>query len=460
MNMKKGKYLIGVGLLCVMHLQAQDSKREDEYAFGLEECIEYAVKNNASIQNAYLDEKLAKYKVKETYGIGLPQISGSFDFKDYLTVAKSLLPAGSFNNPTTMAVQFGVPYNATLGVSASQLLFNSTYLVGLQAAQTYQELSSKNVQRNAIETKVAVQKTYYSVLVSNERFKLLEANIHRLRKTLEEMEVMHKNGLIEQIDLDRIRVLSNNLDNEYRNVARLLEVNVALLKFQMGMPLEVHLKVVGNIETMPIESLDLEENPYQYKDRIEFSLLQTQKKLNELDIKRHKASYLPSLLAYAGSNLAYMGSSFSDVFKSADYMTSMGASASYPFPINVIGFTLSVPIFDSGQKYFRIQQAKLSLMKTQNDISNFKNAVGLDIQQSKAMYKNSLESLNNQKRNRTLATEVLRVSKIKYEQGVGSSLEVTTAETSLKEAETNYIGALYDVLISKVNYLKATGKLN
>ncbi|HYK77368.1 MAG TPA: TolC family protein [Daejeonella sp.] len=419
-----------------------------KFSFNLDEAIEYAQNHQVAVLNAQLDQKIASNTVKQTIGIGLPQINGSANFQDYLKVPTSLLPGEFFGQQGTLVpVKFGVTYQSSIGADLSQLLFDGTYLVGLKASKTYKELSTRNLQRSRIETAVAVTKAYYSVLVNNEQLSLLDANLLRLKKSLNDTEALFKNGFVEKIDVDRLSVLKNNLETERQNVTRLLALNVNLLKFQMGMPVEAELSLKDSINNLNIEKNTVTADTTAYQSRIEFALMQTQKKLNELDLKRYKSLFLPSLSAFGNTGKSWQSNNFSTMFD-------MG------FPSTVVGLRLMVPIMSGGQKLYRVRNAKLEVEKTQNNLENLKNGINLEIAQAQTIYVNGLESLDNQKRNMELATEVLRVSKIKYDQGVGSSLEVTTAETSLKESQNNYINALYDMLINKVNLDRALGKIN
>ena len=256
------------------------------YIFTLPQAIDYAFKNQAAVLNAQIDEQIAKNTVKQTTGIGLPQVSGSFSFQDFLKLPTSLLPGEFFGDPagTYKPVQFGVKYQSVLGLEASQLLFDGSYLVGLQAAKTFKELSIRNSKRTKIETAVAVSKAYYSVLVSNEQLGLLDANLVRLHKSLHDIEAYYKNGLVEKVDVDRLQVLTNNLETERENVVRLLALNTNLLKFQMGMPIE---ETVALTDELSMEMFDNAiEEEFSYEKRIEYSTLQTQEQLALLDIKK------------------------------------------------------------------------------------------------------------------------------------------------------------------------------
>jgi outer membrane protein TolC len=442
-------FIILIGLIAALPSWAQQAD-SISYNLSLKEAIDYSQIHQSAILNARLDQEIAKNTVRQTIGIGLPQISGNANFQDFIKVPTNLLPGEFFGQPgTQVPVQFGVKYQSLVGLDLNQLIFDGSYIVGLQAAKTYKELSNKNLQRNRIETAVAVSKAYYSVLVSNAQLQLLDANISRLKKSLNDTEALFKNGFVEKIDVDRLKVLNNNLETERENVIGLLALNVNLLKFQMGMPIQVPLTLSDTIDSLQgLEQMALttvvDTNAYQ--TRIEYSLLETQKRVNQFDLRRYKSQYLPSLSAFANSSQSFQSNSFSMLFNQN-------------FPSTVVGLRLSVPLISGGQKLYQVRNARLQVQKTDNDLVNLRNGINLEISQAQTTYLNGVRSLDNQNRNMELATEVLRVSKIKYEQGVGSSLEVTTAETSLKEAQNNYITALYDLLINKINLDRASGKI-
>jgi len=440
------KYLsLTICFFAVLSAKAQQS--DTLISFSLKEAIDYAQSHQVSILNATIDEEIAKNTVKKTIGIGLPQLNGNVNFQDFLKVPTSLLPGEFFDKPgTQVPVRFGVQYQSSIGLELSQLLFDGSYLVGLKASQTFKELSNKNVKRSRIETAVAVTKAYYSVLVSNEQLSLLDANMNRLKKSFNDTQALFANGFVEKIDVDRLKVLSNNLETERENVIRLLELNVNLLKFQMGMNIQSKLKLKDSIASLQVEESIIINDTSSYENRIEYSLLQTQKKINELDVKRYKSLFLPSLVAFGSSSQSLQSQKFNNLFDRS-------------FPTTVVGFRLSVPILSGGIKTYQVRNAKLEVLKTENNLVNLKNGINLEVEQAQTVYTNGLKSLQNQKRNMELAQEVLRVSKIKYEEGVGSSIEVTSAETSLKESQNNYINALYDLLINKVNVDRALGKI-
>ena len=440
------RYFTLIICLCLgFSVRAQQS--DTVAAFSLKQALDYAQNHQVSILNARIEEDIAQNTVKQTIGIGLPQLSGNANFQDFIVLPTSLLPGDFFGKPgTQVPVQFGVKYQSLVGLDLNQLLFDGSYLVGLQASKTFRELSNKNLARTRIETAVAVTKAYYSVLVSNEQLNLIDANLDRLRKSLSDTEALFKNGFVEKIDLDRLTVFKNNLETERENVIRLLALNVNLLKFQMGMTVNSRLTLTDSINNLQADQAVVARDSSAYRNRIEYSLLETQKKLNEFDLKRYKSQFLPSLSAFGNTSQSFQSNNFSELFSSN-------------FPSTIIGLRLSVPIISGGIKLSQVRNAKLVILKTRNDLVNLQNGINLEVEQAQTTYANSLKSLDNQKRNMDLAQEVLRVSKIKYEQGVGSSIEVTSAETSLKEAQNNYINALYDLMINRVNVEKASGRI-
>jgi len=453
------KITIIITAICTIAIKsyAQQPPRDSILNLSLQDCINYAYDHQDSVMNAKLDIKSAEYKVKETIGSGLPQINGSVTFQDFLKPPVTVGPdftnyaKTGFIDPNAPLAPFpfgAVKYNNTYSLTGSQLLFSGTYIVGLQAVKTFKELSQRSLTRTKIETNVSVSKAYYQVLVSNEQIKLLDANITQLKQQLDQTTQQNKQGFVEKIDVDRLSVQYNNLVTNRENTVRTLALNYQMLKFQMGMPIDQQINL-----TDKLESIDLNQQIGQdavdtsfYHNRIEYNLLQTNVKLNQLDAKSKKAEFLPTLTANGG-----YGGTFQE--NHMKYLYNHIYTDSY------IGLNLNIPIFSGGQRSNQLKQLEINVQKAQNNLYDAKNALRLQANSANVTYVNSLQSLNNQKKSRELAQEVLHVAKVKYQQGVGSSLEVTQAETDFENADNQYIQALYNVLISKVDLDKAYGRI-
>ncbi|WP_246229688.1 TolC family protein [Mucilaginibacter humi] len=346
-----------------------------------------------------------------------------------------------------VAFPFGaVKYNNTYSLQMTQLLFSGTFIVGLQAVKTFRELSERSLVRSKIETSVNVTKAYYRALVSNEQIGLLDANIAQLKQTLDQTTQQNKQGFVEKIDVDRLSVQYNNLVTNRDNVARSLILNYQMLKFQMGMPVEQELTLTDKLSDVNIDQQVVTDTAF-YHNRIEYKLLQTNVTLNELDVKSKKANFLPTVALAAGIGNVFQENQFKYLYNHNYYNS-------------YIGLNVNIPIFTGGQHLNQLKQSQISVYKAQNDLHNATNGFKLQANAASIMFTNSIQSLNNQKRSRELAREVLRVAKIKYQQGVGSSIEVTQAQTEVENADNQYIQALYNALISKVDLDKAYARIN
>ncbi|RYY06147.1 MAG: TolC family protein, partial [Sphingobacteriaceae bacterium] len=387
------------------------------FKFSVSDCINYAYEHQNTIVNSNLDIKSAEYRIKETIGTGLPQINGQATFTDYLKLPTTLLPGEFLGQPGTfIPVKFGVNYNSNLALNASQLIFSGSYFIGLKAAKTFRELSNRNYERSKIDVNVEVTKAYYQVLVSNEQIRLLDANINQLKQQVDQTTAQNKQGFVEKIDVDRITVQYNNLITNRENILRLLALNYQLLKFQMGMPIEYNLTLADKLVDTGLDNnvVSYTTDTTFYHNRVEYGLLETQKNLYGLDVKNRISQYYPSLTANGSVASAFQNNSFGQLYSSS-------------FPSSYVGLTLNVPIFNGFQRYYQVKQARITYLKSQNDLINLKNSLNLQASQASVNYTNGLQTLNNQKKSQELAREVLRVSKIKYQQGVGSSIEVTQA---------------------------------
>ena len=431
---------------------AQDKGIETAPAmFSLQQAIDYAMLNQNDIKNAQLEEQVAKQKVNEITGIGLPQITSSFDVKDFLDIPVSLVPAEFFGGApgTFFPVKFGTKYQGAAGIEASQLLFSGDYFLGLKASKVYAELSRKATQRTRIDVTTQVTKAYYTVLVNQERVQLLDANIARVKKTLDDTKAFFDNGLVEKIDYDRLSVAYNNLLVEQEKANRLLSLGTLLLKFQMGMSMNTSLTLTDKLADVKLNITDAgAADKFDYAKRVEYGLFETQFKLAKLDLKRNRFAYLPTAAAYG----AIQGSAYRETF--SIFSTGYGW-----FPTSLIGAKVTMPIFTGLQRNAKVQQAKLKMMQAQNSMDFIKQSIDLELASSSATLQNATATYNIQKKNIETAEEVVRVAKIKFDQGVGSNLELVTAETALKEAQTNYYNALFDALVAKIDFDKANGNI-
>ncbi|MES1225960.1 MAG: TolC family protein, partial [Bacteroidota bacterium] len=359
----------------------------------------------------------------------------------------TVLPESFGDEFGSRTVKFGTHYTTVAGISATQLLFDGSYIAGLQASHTYEDLSVRKTSATKIETAVAVAKAYYGVLVGIERLALINQNVERLKKLRGDIKLTYETGLAEKLDFDRVDLTYNNLVVQQINTQRLVDLSYSLLKFQMGMDAQTKIELTDKLDLSRLENTALPDSADVTK-RIEYSIWQTSHRLQELDLKRYKSAYYPSLVAFGN----FSTSGYRDEFDFLDSKRSW-------YPATIIGFKLTVPIWDGLQRSNRVKQSKMELQKLEYEKENLVNAVDFEYSNSKTNLENNMALLETNKQTREIAAEIVRASQVKYNNGVGSSLDVMDAESALKEAETNYYSALYSAIVSKIELEKALGNL-
>ncbi|WP_119843487.1 TolC family protein [Reichenbachiella sp. MSK19-1] len=424
--------------------------QEQQTSFSLEEAVNFAILNNQTAKNARLDMEIAERQVDEIVSTGLPQVNANADFTYNYKIQEMVLPANTFDptaDPnTTIATEFGIDYTSTFGLSATQMIFDGSFIVGLEAAKTFTELSKKDNIKNNIDVAEAVSKAYFGVLVNRERFELVKSNFARVDSLLNDTRLLYESGMAEKIDVSRVKVQYNNLKVELDNYEAVVHLTESLLKFQMGLPSNATVELTDDIQSINFFDFSLANN-FSYDHRIEYAQLNVRQDLNELDIKNVRAQYYPKVDLFASYGRNTGNTEFSGVFTDQWF----GAGA--------VGLRFSMPVFDGMMKRRQVQQKQLAARQITNQFELLQYNIDYEIEQAEANYRKQVENIEAQRENMGLAQEVYDVAKIKYEEGVGSNIEVIDADREYKEAQTNFYNAVYEALISKVELQKAYGVL-
>jgi len=444
MMIRLRKIYAGLFLMTTLAANAQ--------TYSLKQAVDYAITHQVQVKNSQIDLQNASAKINEIKAMGLPQVNGSLALTNNIVLQRAFIPAKIFNPAAAdgelIAAKFGVDNSGFASVGLSQLVFDGSYLLGLKASTVYKDLAVKSVTQSKQQVAENVTKAYYGILVNEKRQGLLALNVARLDTLLKETRELNKQGFVEKIDVQRLDVQANNLRTELENVNRLQELSYALLKFQMGFPMEEPIRLSESLEKVELATFNTNAaGDFNYANRIEYSILQTQENLAELDLKSIKAGYLPRLVLNANYGYNAGANAFSDL-------------VTKPWFDNAaITVALQIPIFDGFSKKYKAVQSANNLQKVRQSYSLLKSSIDLQRSQASITMKNALESMKEQKANLELANEISRVTRVKYQQGVGSNLEVLNAESSIKESQANYFTALYNALVAKVELEKANGTL-
>lgn len=424
-----------------------------QHSMSLDEAINYALTHNENLKNAMVATKDAEAQVFETRADGLPQINANFGYTNNTQIPVNLLPANIFD-PTAgeddiAAIRFGIQHQSQLGVSATQMIWDGSFFIGLQAAKMLREKVVVDEEKARVDVVEQVTKAYYLVLVNQVRTGLIDANISTIESTLSDTRALYENGFVEKIDVTRLQVQLNNLKAEKQGVETAVKTSMNILKFSMGMPVRENLALTSNLESINFEYDPAAINDYNVMERVEMKQLDYLKNLAVLDVKNIRSQYIPKVSLSAGWGRNTGNDAFSRLWNDQRQW----------FTSSSVGLNVSIPVFDGLRKKYTVERKKYQLETLNNQYSLLSNNLQQDLLNAKETLDVSLQRLEVQESNMELAKEVSEITTEKFKEGVGSNLEVINAEKDYKEAEINYLSALYDAIIAKVDLEKALGQL-
>ncbi|MBB3700350.1 TolC family protein [Flammeovirga yaeyamensis] len=429
-------------------LIAQTDSNQTGDMMDLQDCIDYAFANTGTIKNAVIEQGISQAKVGEIISMGLPQIDIEGQFIDNLKIQQAYLPNIFGDNPNpneVVPVAFGTQFNGNIQAAASQLIFDGTFFIGVKAAKVYNELSAKELIRSKIDVVEAVTQAYYYVLVQEEYLELINRNKEILEDLYNETKATYEAGMVEEIEFNRIEVTYNSILIQQTQLEQLQIIAKKLLKFQMGMDINAPLQLAQSLEDFRdfiVTPTDLAEA----SRRIEYSIMMTNIKLNNFDIRATKAEYWPKLYAFGAYGFNAGGNVISD------FNSNYGDFAN-------IGLNLTFKVFDGFNRSKRIEQKKLKGQQLQNTKTDLERQISIEQEQSRITYETNLSTLNLQEKNMNVADKVYTNTQVKFKNGVGSSLEITTSAQDYQTAANSFYTSLYDVLVAKLAFEKANGRL-
>ena len=417
------------------------------HEFSLAEAIDYSAKNSVLVKNALLDYQIQVQSNRATTSQALPQVTGNLGITDYIQIPTTLLPGELIGQPGTFVpVKFGTKWNSTGGVTLSQVLFDGQVFVGLQARQASLDYYRKRQEITEQLLRANIHKIYYQLLIGKWQIEQIDANITNQESLLHNSTEMFKNGFAEQLDVDKATVQLANLESEKIQTVYNISNGYLGLKVLMGMPVQDSLRLTDTLTYEMVRDAVLNDN-YKYTDRRDFQLLQINRQLNEYNVKQYKKEYIPT----AKLNANYAQNQYVNSFD-------LGQKNSW-YPTSYLGVSVNVPIFDGFYKDANVRQAKLKLQQTLNNMDSLKIRIDNDVEEAQLRFTAALATLDYQKKNMDLSERVYAQTRKKYEQGLGSNQEITTALSDQKTAQANYFNALYSAIAARVDYLNAIGKL-
>jgi outer membrane protein TolC len=412
----------------------------------LAEAQKMAIEKNYSHLNAQLDLEIAKKKVWETTATGLPQVNAGVDLSIILNELPTLSipgPPGPDGQPTEMNIEVGEKANATFSVTASQLVFSGPYIVGLQASKAYKNLSENALDKSEEDIKYNVASAYYTALLLEETKGILDSSVNNLQKLYSDSEAMLKTGFIDQTAKDQIKVSLSLLESSNNETGRQVQSAINLLKFHLGIDINSEILLSDELDTFTnsLSPTLNQTSSINTDNNIDLRIMANQVELSKLQLKLEKSNFLPTISAFA----TYQRLAKQPVVNFT--------------PEALAGASLSLPIFSSGMRRSKVQQAKLELLKSTNSFSQVQQSLELEFANAKAQYLTAWDKYQSQKDNKDLASRVYKNYQVQYSKGVASQRDVIEANDKFLQAVGNYIGATVELLNAKLMLDKITGNL-
>jgi len=417
--------------------------QEKNLNFSLDEAINYALMHSYAIRNAKLDIDAAKKKKWETTTIGLPQVSAKVDYQNFLKQVVTLLPAEIFGGTpgTFNEVTFGTKQNLHATITMNQLLFDGSYLIGLQSAKVYLQISELAEIKTEQAIKEAVINAYGNVLLADASVEILKKNKILLEKNLKETKAIVKNGLAEEQDAEQLQITLSTIKNQLNKTKRLRDISYKMLNITLGIDLDAKINLTDSLESLAIKSTDLSlinEN-FNLENHSDFKIAHNTKKSNELLMKFEMSQALPSLSAFVNYSKFANSDEFTFFNKDQDWLAS-----------SLFGLSLNVPIFSSFKRSSKTQQARIALEQSKIDLQETSQKLKLQVQNAKSDYQFSLDQYITAKENLRLSERIEHKENVKFFEGVGSSFELTSAQNQLYQKQQEYLQAILSIINAKI----------
>ena len=452
--MNKLKKLITTFLLTALISTSSAQDGKESFEFTLQDAQKYAIENSYMSINAKKEVLKSEKKVDETIGTGLPQISATGNYQQYIQTPLSLVPANTFqipgqavdpNQPEFIELFFGTEQQMGVGIRAEQLLFDGTFFVGLQASKVYLEITKNDLKRSNIEVKQMVTVAYGNVLVAKRNSEILKGNIDILEKSVFETNELYETGFIEEQDKDQIQLTLANVKNSYENATRMIEISKNQLKYIMGIDVESSIVLIDDLPTITTQSTSETylSTDFDPSTHIDYQIINTQQLATNLLLKQQRATNLPRVSAF----YSFSSNAFSNEFDFFDQKRFYNGQS--------VGLNINAPIFSGFSRYNRIQQAKIDVDKIETSKKQVSQQLILEAQNKKSQYTFAISQYQTTEDNMKLAQRIFDRTKIKYNEGISSSLDLTTANNQLLDSQSKFISAAFQLIQAKANLDKA-----
>ena len=421
-----------------------------QQSLDLKTALRYSVEHHASVQKANLEVQKGQEMIRESLSTGLPQLTATGSVTSNLKLPVSLVPAEFFGGPVGefAEIQFGTNWNANAGLHLDQMLFNKQWLLGMKATYAVNDFYRLVLDKTKEDVVYEVTKLYFQIKLSETQRGILEANLQQIKGLRSVTEKQFDNGFAKKIDVARLQVQQSNLETQLQNLDLQITQAAQALKFTMNMPLETQIVLTDTISESPADRVDLSTVSPSYQGKTELQILKKQQELYGLDEARYKAGYFPVFSFFGNYNYQWQANNLGD-FGQGKLWSDFSS----------VGLRINAPIFDGFLKDSKMQTARLNAMQVQQDYNYA--LLGLQYKHESAItsIKVNQNNLRTVQETRKVAEEVYRISQSRFKEGLAPITELLDAESSMRQAQSNYITTLAQIKLAEIDLLNANGQL-
>lgn len=432
---------IAIWLVCI-----PVSGKGETMRLSLTQTCKMGIEKNSSVQNAMLEQQKTLYQFRETVSRLYPQIEGYSSFNYYYAIPKMILPGEIFGQSGPIPVELGTTYDWSSGFKASQVLYNQSLFTSLKIAHHLDAISSLSLRQKKEEIVYQVAQVYYLCQATEKQIVELEKSVNNAEKLLEIAKLQNENGSIRNVDYSRVMVTKNNLQIQLDNIVQLCESQQGLLKFLIGVGLNVPIALSDSFSHVP-ENRSFE--PPDVMKNTECRLLTMQKSVARLKVKLHRQSYLPSLAVFGQHCYQGQRDKF-DFFEEGDEKF---------FKTGLVGINFILPLFDGFEKHSKVRQSEIELEQLQNTLTNTSAYFSKEFADAERRYVNGMNTFRRQQENCKAAAEAYDISLLGYREQVVSLSDLLMSENSLAEARLSTITILLQLKNADLDLKKAEGDL-
>ena len=437
---------IGLEAQHLDRLSPPPSEAKDTLVLGLEDAKRYALEHGYRVRQSAYELEQIEYKSWEILSIGFPKVSGEVRYTYAADLRKSRLPANIFDKSAPegryINNSFGVDHDIQLGVNASQLIFDASYIIAAIALETTEVFSKNKKSISEAETLKATALAYISILIARENIEILKKNLRAAEGVFKDTRQMFLEGLVEEQDVQQLQISTYEITTSLLKLKRMLENNYDLLKLVSGIPLNTPVEVSDSIGSVLEGAIDFSvafAMP-DVSNNIDVQLSNTLLQLSELDYESKISEYFPKLSAFMAGGYNTGGNEF-DITSKDVWLSHLSVGLSLKVPISDVFLTTN----------FKVQQAQIDYEKSQLENYEMKQKVTSDLKKFRNEYLNNIDLYNTSMRQMELAQSIYQKERVKYTEGIGSSFNLSQSQTQLYQKQQNYLNAIYRVIQSKLD---------